>query len=77
MLNELVAALNEIIAQAATATPAAAEPFSLEDGFADLLAGTSPQPAPTHPVRDPLTGGVLTYRHTVEEAEALGARLAA
>ncbi|MBK3398906.1 hypothetical protein [Methylobacterium ajmalii] len=74
MNNDLAAALNEIIAAAA---PVAAAPSTIEQDFTALLAGTTPRPAPTHPVRDPLTGGVFTFRHTLEEAEALGARLVA
>lgn len=73
MNHELATALNQIIAQAA---PATAEQ-SIEDAFAALLAGTTPAPAPTHPVRDPVTGGILTFRHTAADAESLTVRLVA
>jgi hypothetical protein len=71
--HELATALNQIIAQA---TPATAEQ-SIEDAFATLLAGTTPQPAPRHPVRCPVTGGVYAFVATAEEAQAWNDRLAA
>ena len=66
MNNDLAAALNEIIAQAA---PATAEPTTV-DAFAALLAGTTPAPAPTVPVRCPRTGGIAAFVHTAAEVEA-------
>lgn len=47
MNQDLAAALTALIADAA---PAAAEPTTA-DAFAALLAGTTPAPAPRHPVR--------------------------
>ena len=73
MNHELATALNQIIAQAAPATTEQ----SIEDAFAALLAGTTPQPAPRHSVRCPVTGGVFAFVHTAEEAQAWTDRPAA
>lgn len=75
MNNDLAAALNDLIASA-KAAPLVAEP-STADAFAALLAGTSPQPAPRHPVRCPVTSGVFAFVATAEEAQAWTDRLAA
>ncbi len=66
MNNDLAAALTALIASAA---PAAA-PTTVEQDFAALLAGTTPQPAPTVPVRCPVTGGIAAFVHTAAEVEA-------
>lgn len=70
---ELAAALNDLIAQARASVPVETAP-SLEDAFAALLAGTTPAPAPTHPLRCPVTGGVYAFVATAEEARALADR---
>lgn len=57
MNNDLAAALNEIIAQAAAAAP---QP-TIEEAFAALLAGTTPDTRPLHSIRDPLTGGIFAF----------------
>ncbi len=75
MNNQLAAALTALISSA-SAAPEAAEPTTA-DAFAALLAGTTPSPAPTVPVRCPRTGGVWTFVHTAAEASALNAQLAA
>lgn len=57
---DLASALNDLIAQAAPAVPVQAAP-SLEDAFAALLAGTTPDTGPRQPIHDPLTGGILAF----------------
>ena len=74
-MNDLAAALTALVASA-VAVPATAE-LSTADAFAALLAGTTPQPAPQHPVRCPRTGGVYMFVQTAAEAETIAARLAA
>lgn len=75
MNTDLAAALTALITAAARA-PAATEPTTA-DAFAALLAGTTPAPAPQHPVRCPRTGGIYMFVQTAAEAEVLTARLAA
>lgn len=64
MINELAAALNEIIAQAA---PAAPEPTT-EEAFAALLAGTTPTPPRRYRIRCTLTRCIIAFVGCVDEA---------